>query len=455
MATQTTNYNLTKPAQDDYYDVDVFNDNSDKIDAALKAQDDTDNAIKADIKNVKTDLANFDNRYKIGDIVTTARTDLGDNWALCNGNQIFESNYPDAFKILSQGDNVLWALPNQTPNSYTASQIVVTNDEVLLSGEDQYYIYDKNANLKYSGTLENMSTLFYCNGYYIHFKFVERSDTLRDNVTIYYSNNLENGFTSAYIYEAMQPRENYSGMRYINDMRNFFSDGTNCFFIGHYHSIYASVDDLTSWKALDFSVGTVVYSTYIDGYYIYLGARNGNTSDGARIAYTNTSPISKSSVTTKALLDNSYWDTQSWDTVGVYHIGNKWHVFITHDAYQSTYSAEFIDYCGGTLDSLEAVTITNSSGSVQILAIDEQGLTFIQGSSMQYFEFSSKTLSTIKTFTLNGSNFSPFYTFTDSDNTPVALIDQYRKIYHTNPAYLPSISVDKAYAYIKVSDSDD
>lgn len=37
MATKTVNYSLTKPAQTDYYDVDVFNKNMDIIDAELKA----------------------------------------------------------------------------------------------------------------------------------------------------------------------------------------------------------------------------------------------------------------------------------------------------------------------------------------------------------------------------------------------------------------------------------
>lgn len=35
MATKTTNYKLIKPAQTDYYDVDVFNSNADTIDGAL------------------------------------------------------------------------------------------------------------------------------------------------------------------------------------------------------------------------------------------------------------------------------------------------------------------------------------------------------------------------------------------------------------------------------------
>ena len=40
MAEYTTNYDLVKPAQEDFYNVDDQNRNTDKIDAALKAHDD-------------------------------------------------------------------------------------------------------------------------------------------------------------------------------------------------------------------------------------------------------------------------------------------------------------------------------------------------------------------------------------------------------------------------------
>lgn len=49
MATYTTNYNLEKPAQTDIYNVDVFNDNADKIDAGL-----TDKAEKTMLAPVET-----------------------------------------------------------------------------------------------------------------------------------------------------------------------------------------------------------------------------------------------------------------------------------------------------------------------------------------------------------------------------------------------------------------
>lgn len=50
MATKTTNYKLIKPAQSDYYDVDVFNNNADTIDGVLYGlfDDLTDNMNRLD-----------------------------------------------------------------------------------------------------------------------------------------------------------------------------------------------------------------------------------------------------------------------------------------------------------------------------------------------------------------------------------------------------------------------
>lgn len=43
MATETTNYGLKKPDAEDFYNVEDFNGNFDKVDAALKGLEDTDN----------------------------------------------------------------------------------------------------------------------------------------------------------------------------------------------------------------------------------------------------------------------------------------------------------------------------------------------------------------------------------------------------------------------------
>ncbi len=70
MATNTTNYNLIKPAANDNYDVDDFNTNFDAIDAQLKANADA--AVAAQNKaNVHTH-GNITNDGKIGTLANKA-----------------------------------------------------------------------------------------------------------------------------------------------------------------------------------------------------------------------------------------------------------------------------------------------------------------------------------------------------------------------------------------------
>ena len=66
MAEYSERYNLKKPSQDDFYNVDDFNDNADKIDAALyaaeqklgqAAQESTLEGVKTDVTGVKADIA--------------------------------------------------------------------------------------------------------------------------------------------------------------------------------------------------------------------------------------------------------------------------------------------------------------------------------------------------------------------------------------------------------------
>lgn len=70
MADYSEHYNLKKPSQDDFYNVDDFNDNADKIDAALyaadvklgqAAQESTLEDVKTDVAGVKADIADVKN----------------------------------------------------------------------------------------------------------------------------------------------------------------------------------------------------------------------------------------------------------------------------------------------------------------------------------------------------------------------------------------------------------
>ena len=55
MATQTTNYNLTKPAGTDYASPTPFNDNMDILDSALKAVSDKADANEGNITTLSSD----------------------------------------------------------------------------------------------------------------------------------------------------------------------------------------------------------------------------------------------------------------------------------------------------------------------------------------------------------------------------------------------------------------
>lgn len=68
MPNQTTNYKLTKPLVNEFYDVEVQNGNMDIIDENIKK-------VADDVKSVRDDLDNFDiPEIEVDDIVTEAGT---------------------------------------------------------------------------------------------------------------------------------------------------------------------------------------------------------------------------------------------------------------------------------------------------------------------------------------------------------------------------------------------
>lgn len=89
MAEYSEHYNLKKPAQEDFYDVDDFNENADKIDTALyaaeqkigqAAQESTLESVKTDVTGVKADIADVKSNVaavsnKIGTATDTGGSD--------------------------------------------------------------------------------------------------------------------------------------------------------------------------------------------------------------------------------------------------------------------------------------------------------------------------------------------------------------------------------------------
>lgn len=82
----TERYKLKKPGQDDHYNVQDFNDNADAIDAALGQHD-----------------KDIDEVFRVGDLRSTLRTDLGDRWLLCNGEAFDPAEYPELAEVIPGG----------------------------------------------------------------------------------------------------------------------------------------------------------------------------------------------------------------------------------------------------------------------------------------------------------------------------------------------------------------
>lgn len=73
MATNTTNYNLVKPSENEYYDININNSNLDIIDTEIKKINDTLSSVSTDAKSTSFD--NSDN----GMIATNVQDAIEEN----------------------------------------------------------------------------------------------------------------------------------------------------------------------------------------------------------------------------------------------------------------------------------------------------------------------------------------------------------------------------------------
>lgn len=74
------NLHLALPEGDDVLEVSKLSENFEALDGAIK----------------ETQAASG---YQIGDTLTTWRTDLGENWLLCNGDWLDSEDYPKLFSV--------------------------------------------------------------------------------------------------------------------------------------------------------------------------------------------------------------------------------------------------------------------------------------------------------------------------------------------------------------------
>lgn len=133
--------------------------------------------------------------FKIGDILSTLRTDLGDDWLLCNGEPLDAAKYPELSGVLpglsamASAATVSSAAQGLIPSGgwpiFSATdgvnQVVTTANNSITTAQINYAIWSsddfKTASRKSIGSC-CVARPFYCNGRWILFAFSYNSSVL-------------------------------------------------------------------------------------------------------------------------------------------------------------------------------------------------------------------------------------------------------------------------------------
>lgn len=154
----------------------------------------------------------------VGDIKTTVRTDLGENWMLCNGDMLNRVDYPSLSELISSGPNGPW----KTSDLWTSSASGFMNYISNAIYENGYYVvagtYHNGSNFVarigystslsgpwtfkdiWTGTVNSVNTAYvsrisYVNGYYV-LCGAKGSDNSQIYLTIAYSRTLQGPWTT-------------------------------------------------------------------------------------------------------------------------------------------------------------------------------------------------------------------------------------------------------------------
>lgn len=119
----------------------------------------------------------FDNRYDVGDVFTTARTNLSDKWALCNGDAAIVTEYPELAKELPVGylNFKQINIPNSIGESYTNPCLIAKERDgikeailyLTISGSNRSYYINLSDGSSPIKTLHSAPNMYSANNIFI------------------------------------------------------------------------------------------------------------------------------------------------------------------------------------------------------------------------------------------------------------------------------------------------
>lgn len=454
--------------------------------------------IKKDIEETNQNIYNV---QRIGDTVTTCRTDLGDNWLLCNGSNISVSDYPELAELLSNPNSSdVWNV-SERPLSASQSSSLASGwfGIKYLNG---YYLVTSRANqLHYTNDIDNGSfsrvnmfestnsnyldpmSATYVNGkYYIAVKRGVSLDSYGQlGLWIYSSSSLSTAGTSTNLVTAPLSPDTEGVGDYIDVGNLLYNNGYLMIPVAIYINgtstasvrIYYSSGSFTQWNYKeiwvneDYCFDSYPYISYENGNYIlcykHLYKNNSKCYSSARIAYST-------SITGNWSLKDLY--TVERDDVEYYPQGNVVTIKYSNGIYAAviysyTYANSqwvtnhFIAYASDlsntfTLKNVNSY-LTNQGSSIKIGSIGAYNDTFFFVADDGSILTSTNLNDFIKiSFTFSSSSYIRAYNAVCELDQRIILYYGWQSskgrfvIMDIGTVPLPTISLsDSAYTYIK------
>lgn len=390
-----------------------------------------------------------DEKYKVGDVLVTARTDLGSDWLLCNGDPILPSLYPKLceLKTLQKGIGGYWKLKTTISASPYGFTSVDYYDGVwvgLAVGSDSFILYKSTDGVAWTRIASSSS--FYAravrciNGRWVVYgqvgSYAQPGIFIQDDVSkswttitldtshsfavvgVAYNNGtwyamVQGKDYGTYLYTSTNPVATWNlsarpvPTPYINtdiNLSDFRFENGRFVGVGYhrtnnmYPAVIYSTNPLSSWSCelLTSYAYRLSHVQYHNGYWIAYGVNESSTYYNNRI-FLSTSPGDSWSAVDLGTKDVSINDT--W-----YHDG----LFVAMGTSNDTVYV-FASKAPG--QAMTKYTVIENAGSISMMAIrynEQNGTWFMLGRK---------------------------------DNNPVQYVHY--------PYLLPTISLDSVYAYIK------
>lgn len=386
--------------------------------------------------------------HKVGDIITTLRTDLGSKWTLCNGGPVYYNKNPKVYELLCPDNYKLSSNTNATKffsdNSNIDGKLLgtIADDKIIFSRAGYFLVYDNNYNFLYSsksaGGLDSYDgggTFQFLNGKYI----IKRNYSPGKNFYLAYSDTLDGEWSTI----VSNNSYNSSPVEYANNYYMFYYD--------NYFYRCTSLQDIGDSKYIGVS-NERTSVCYLNGYYIMHCP--------VVIAYTNdwANNFTKIYIRYDASLP---WNegTKTW----LYYINNTWHFFTagfpTDGFFYGLYHKSSSTLEGfSNMYQMDKILNPNGEGFdtaqsyCEIVSIDEDSVTFLLTDKMYSYDFKTQSTKLVKTLTHDTQSINSVVVSNGNNAHPVAYTYNNNTVLFPDAATLPTLSSDKFHVYIKIEE---